>query len=542
MSEINKNHQIWYGGIGIKRNDKSRHVLVTEFLENSKIEEFTVGSKGGIILSAKLNNGIESPFYVYRSNYPDKQIREVLLKVIFFSDKGIEFMSRNRRLKLSGCKVKDFLHEVNTQKEIFEKSFDYSLEPICPDIVDAFRAKLEFVKCLKNIPILNKIKTEYTKQYNQLADSLECGLIIMEKMEHVSKIKFEYVSSVTDDIEKNSDFYFAAFELIKLYRLGYYHGDPHLENILIQRDYNYFEFIKGRGHLIDFGKTVLVKDADNHPPDLSLSPVKQLQNQLDYLKNKVTIDPITKSKIRGDEWFSYQWIRHFIQRNNENALNLVFEKMFRKREEAKETFVREFENNVNKDEKIDTQERSEKSQTTTTTTTTTNETKNSSSSNDSSSSISSLISSNSSSISSKNSVMYQTAPSHEDVIEKDKKGGNDSTLFHVISTSTASVTPNELNKENKLNKNNGPNDTKGEVFWKQFSSKFEKKFVDKYIDETKMFLNNLVKELSVKKNYGGYNRKFESNKRANKRIKKTKTKTKTKNKKKTKTKKKPMCL
>jgi predicted unusual protein kinase regulating ubiquinone biosynthesis (AarF/ABC1/UbiB family) len=62
--------------------------------------------------------------------------------------------------------------------------------------------------------------------------------------------------------------YIIQYEFQRLSRLGYYHGDSHLGNVMINVDYKYFIFnqnsnFAGRAIIIDFGRTEELSQADS---------------------------------------------------------------------------------------------------------------------------------------------------------------------------------------------------------------------------------------------------------------------------------------
>ena len=70
-----------HGGILIKEGRTSKEAY-TYFIDNSICELITFETKGGLLFKLKLNAGLDSPYSCSRSNNPNDDIREVILKII----------------------------------------------------------------------------------------------------------------------------------------------------------------------------------------------------------------------------------------------------------------------------------------------------------------------------------------------------------------------------------------------------------------------------------------------------------------------------
>ena len=269
-----KNKRTQKAGIRLDQNI-SHDKAFKYFIENSSFSYFNRGYFGILIL-AKLKDGIESPYRHIRTN-GIKKVTHLLLK--FFE---IKPSSNNPDIK--HIDVTDIQREINIQQTIYISSLrspDTLLEPICPCIVYSHAETLN--KSFKES--FYKIISQSIKGNKQI-DKLfqyDVAFFAMEFMENYLPLS-NYTNTETSTINPlyTSSTTNALYTLDKLHTLGFMHNDFHDNNVLLVRNYNYFGFEKdsmGRAIIIDFGLTNKFKPPDKIDDEYRL---KLLQNESDY--------------------------------------------------------------------------------------------------------------------------------------------------------------------------------------------------------------------------------------------------------------------
>jgi hypothetical protein len=160
---------------------------------------------------------------------------------------------------ISSSKEYHFWKEVNIQTHIYKQTNE-GLEPVCPPIV--------YSECLdntKSIELLNKLfLLPYASSDHDMSDdpifklyntykndpTLKLGIIGMGFAEGYNSL-FSMFRNNYPNITQYFDL--AIYELLRLYLVGYLHGDISLANIMINTDYNYTGTNSGRAMIIDFG-------------------------------------------------------------------------------------------------------------------------------------------------------------------------------------------------------------------------------------------------------------------------------------------------
>jgi hypothetical protein len=152
----------------------------------------------------------------------------------------------------------DFWKEVYMQNTIYKKTND-NLEPVCPPIVYS-----EALDNNKSIDLLNKLSSlvdnteDEDDPLNVLSNryqqnkTLRLGIIGMGFTEGYVSLFSMYRNNYPNITHYLN---LALYELIRLYLIGYMHGDMSLANIMINTNYNYNGTRSGRAMLIDFGMT-----------------------------------------------------------------------------------------------------------------------------------------------------------------------------------------------------------------------------------------------------------------------------------------------
>lgn len=373
------------------------------FISNSSISVFTNSSLSCITLKLILDDIIESPFLSMRSDTLEYPVKMLLLKVFVTSlhtttNDIFEHMNIPERGKNPDFLVtsfKDLETEINLQKEIYRKSFenpDSMFDAICPAIV-GYKKNLDDNELNNITDKLKVVVDDYVafmhiitsvKSYNQeLNKEYSISYIAMELMEG-----YDTAFNVLSDLEKSINFKnfikykerykfllkIVTYELVQFHRLGYYHGDAHLNNILINPTAKYFSDTNkqkfGKAILIDFGRTKILDKSLRRYTDINNPIFKKWLNyetfftieaKSDYLKQFKDIyeelsklrKPIFKSKIGAILSYFNNYTRDIRDENlsDIDKLKIVIDNIFEDEEiENTSTEYEEIENVAPKNE------------------------------------------------------------------------------------------------------------------------------------------------------------------------------------------------
>ena len=308
-------------------NDESSDFLFNNFLNNSSSISYVASGAGGIGL--EVVNPENQTYNILSTNNENVVCSKVFIKLIVISDvyPNKKFINNSYstitdlvQVTLYSSSSTQFIKEVNIQNVIYKKS-NSGLESICPPIINAQihdnnQAK-QLIDLLIEKPennhnfVKNNLLSEVKEKFENNSN-FQLGIIAMGFTEnyislHKALIKYP----------KKKIFFqkLAVYELLRLYNLGYLHGDFSLANILINHDYIYTgqnsEQDKGRAMLIDFGASFPVPTNNN--TDLSIR--EKIDIMLDtpvlYLNN---IIPRTYGR-KPNNW---SWLDNL---NNGTALN-----------------------------------------------------------------------------------------------------------------------------------------------------------------------------------------------------------------------------
>jgi hypothetical protein len=239
------------------------------FMHNSRFRILTNNSVSCITLVATLNEGIESPFRSMRSNNIDIHIRSLLVKV-FITNQESGWYSIPSREIYKGIEItskEDFTKEIERSINIYRLSIisrDSLLDGICPAIISSttLQSNNELVRNLWQLFNVNDagLGDILTAALDPNPNGNAISIMTMEFMEG-----FDTAYNVlNNNINNPTRFTFlmavVQYEFRRLNILGYLHGDAHLNNVLINPNYQYFtrsgnpEYL-GRAIIIDFGRT-----------------------------------------------------------------------------------------------------------------------------------------------------------------------------------------------------------------------------------------------------------------------------------------------
>jgi hypothetical protein len=208
-----------------------------------------------------------------------------------------------------------FRNEIQKQVDIFRRSLDHFLEPICPCLLFSSTVKIgEKPKDKISSIILEKIKDEQiifkdfsdprniqigTTSFYNLFEKFTIGIIVMDMLSEYKTVQTafpnynltnKYDNPFLLNPDQNTLLKNYVHQLFRLKSLGYLHGDTHLGNAMFITDYDYIE--NARVMLIDFGKT----EYDNQPSNLFNIVTNDLFWSYECLQNYVSSKSI---KHRG---------------------------------------------------------------------------------------------------------------------------------------------------------------------------------------------------------------------------------------------------
>lgn len=291
--------------MNIDINNNPEDVFYT-FLNYSKVSYVGAGSSG---LGLQLLNTENNSYKTLTTNNGNVVCSKLFVKLVpIYNNTDIDitfdFLISGRAGMLMYSSLEtDFWGEVQKQN-IAYKETNENLEPICPPIV--------YAECQEN----NKARTLFRELIRQHVDEIEDDdtddplIVLHNKYKRYAILKLgvivmgftiDYIPLYTAirNNRMSTKLYLelAIYELLRLYSLGYLHGDFSKANIMINPSYNYTGMNSGRAMLIDFGMTY-----EHNYTDTSITSIlnKMLQTRVPY--NKVV--PI--------EHANYQWLKEYI--------------------------------------------------------------------------------------------------------------------------------------------------------------------------------------------------------------------------------------
>lgn len=332
------------GGIKIKDNyEGSKDAAIDDFLKNSQIDFFNSGNFG-LILKAKANKGYDSPYESLRYNTLNKPVDVLLIKLLLIEDKEEDEAVTSPPVimdkQFDSISSEDFQREVDIQREMFEKTNEKG-DAICPSIIyDSADYDIDLLESsIKNnnlnedlrplyelfsgeigliaMEILPNYNTIYNKKTEFLSSIDRKIALLFEKMKQNGKTELEIkkMYNETNLFEESDivfkDFALIIYELIRCYKIGYIHGDFHLNNILFNVKEKYIPSFLGKSLLIDFGYSFSVPQDKR---DLSTSE-EIINVLLDTINPFYEFAPIT--------FISYQWLNYI--NSNDKVRNKVLE-------------------------------------------------------------------------------------------------------------------------------------------------------------------------------------------------------------------------
>jgi len=276
-------------------SDEDSNSLFNEFLRSSSSISYVASGAGGIGL--EVVNPTNKTYNILSTDNANVVCSKLFIKILpIYNVEPVKEILRYSSVSVYSSLSTQFIDEVNLQNRIYKIS-NFGLEAICPPVINAQihdnDITEKFIDLLIEKPDNNSgsIKNgllSTLKERIQNNNDIQLGVIAMGFTENyitLHNAMKSYPKVRTDYFKK-----LAVYELIRLYDLGYLHGDFSLSNILINPDYIYTgktgENDKGRAMLIDFGASFSVPPRKN---DTGLSIKDKIDIMLDtpvpYLKN-----------------------------------------------------------------------------------------------------------------------------------------------------------------------------------------------------------------------------------------------------------------
>jgi hypothetical protein len=352
------------GGVFLQEGFTTMSAINDVFLPNSTVTMLSYSSSGGVLFKLLLDEGVESPYRLSRSNAPLAPVNTIIMKLVMLKDEKpkderktaeenddeeddekaillpvkMEEGTANKSARIFPVTEKKFVKEAAVQMDIFNKSLDEYLEPICPCVLACIKLLSEEVVRDWISVFIEASNDELSKTFfTQLLSrpdisEIKLGLLFMESLDNyvhlheITGMTDEDVITKEDRINKLTYESMAIYELWRLYNIGYLHGDPHKENFLFNADYDYISKPKGRVMMLDFGRTIKVKPRDI-PTNVNIENIeKVISLNLDCL-----FDP---------SYWSYEWLYNVLHKDNTYKANYINACKFihNQRQRAKKAF------------------------------------------------------------------------------------------------------------------------------------------------------------------------------------------------------------
>ena len=296
-----------------------------DFINSSVISYVGAGSSGLGLLSSNPTN---DSYKILTTNNENVVCSQIFIKIVpIYSDKSFQPLFKDLYIRkddlwaeIFSSAEPEFWNEVRIQNEIYKKTNE-NLEPICPPIV--------FSECLDNatsIAMLEMLFDNIDKSaippdlfrvmmeddpLNKIATKLrlpryhgiKLGIIGMGFTTGYQSLHSAVRGK--DIAEKKPYLDLAVYELLRLYSIGYLHGDFSQTNIMINPAYNYTGTNSGRAMIIDFGMTF-----KHNEPDLDV--LRILERMRDTRVPFIGIAPTQHA--------NYNWFINYINRYRENIV------------------------------------------------------------------------------------------------------------------------------------------------------------------------------------------------------------------------------
>lgn len=290
-----------------------------KFIDYTKLSTVTYFNQGnyGIGYKVKINDLSRSNYNVLSLRNTENTIKcgQLFVKIspIYDGDNNDLYDLIKDILGMEATPSRDFLNEIRAQTDIYKKS-NANLEAICPPIIYSnvvnntevkSRAQNLLSVMINKMPNDdNKIFLERMKRLYEGNSELKLGIIVMSFAENYDTL-LNVLHRTNNQAQQIMYKYLAVYELLRLYDLGYMHGDYHLENILINTNYKYSnldDMYLGRCLIIDYGMAFKNK----HLPD------SESTTSIDKLR-KIAEEKQPDTNQNAYSWYAYKWVLDFIK-------------------------------------------------------------------------------------------------------------------------------------------------------------------------------------------------------------------------------------
>jgi hypothetical protein len=261
--------------------DRTPKDVFYEFINSSVISYVGAGSSGLGLLSSNPTN---DSYKILTTNNENVVCSQIFIKIVpIYSDKSFQpqfdlhLRKIDRWADIFSSAEPEFWNEVRIQNELYKKTND-NLEPICPPIVYSECLDNATSRALLDMLFDNLDKSDIPPDLFRvmMADDPLNKIATKLKLPRYHGIKlgiigmgftkgYQSLHSVVrgkDAAEKKQYLDLAIYELLRLYSIGYLHGDFSQENIMVNPTYNYTGTNSGRAIIIDFGMTFKHNEPD----------------------------------------------------------------------------------------------------------------------------------------------------------------------------------------------------------------------------------------------------------------------------------------
>lgn len=300
-----------------------------KFMDYLKVADISYFNRGGygIGYKVKIRDLTKSKYNVLSLNNTEKSIKcgQLFVKLVPIVDNKNNNKDTNELLDLiddilemSATSSADFLNEIRIQTDVYKKT-NNNLEASCPPIVysnivnnteKSSRALNLLSVMMKQMP--NDENKVFLARMNSLYEAnrgLKLGIIAMSFAENYDTLH-NVLKNTNNAAQKIMYQYLAVYELLRLYDIGYMHGDYHTQNILINTNYKYSnieEVYLGRALIIDYGLAFKNK----HKP--TNTNINDVGNTPSIKLNIMAQERQPQTRHNAYSWPSYKWLIKFLQ-------------------------------------------------------------------------------------------------------------------------------------------------------------------------------------------------------------------------------------
>ena len=245
----------------------TREQAMVNFLGSSTFTFISNTTISCMAVLANLNSGINSNFRSCRSNNLDNHVTRMFVKLMLVditaADTAVYLIpNRHPHGLIEVATLANFEAEIATQIEIYRRTLTSEssfFDSLCPSIVGTGTMAVPL-----NLKGLSNAQQDQLNQIQvAVGGNIQLRFIAMEMMDG-----FMPANNIIPILPNGSyDFTLARtrylykliqYEFSRLNQIGFFHGDAHFGNVMINPDYPYFSnhpnFL-GRAIILDFGRT-----------------------------------------------------------------------------------------------------------------------------------------------------------------------------------------------------------------------------------------------------------------------------------------------